>query len=115
MAEVTIYHNPRCRKSREALEILENTCKQLHIIDYIKNPPTEMQLEQILKKLGVPAEDLIRKNETIFKEQYKGKDLSEQEWIQAMVKDPILIERPIVIKGTKAVVARPPEKVSVVL
>lgn len=115
MEEVTIYHNPRCRKSREALQVLENTCKQIHVIDYLKTPPTEKQLEEIIKKLGMPAENLVRKGELVYKDNYKGKTMSEKDWIKAMVENPILIERPIVIRGNMAVVARPSEKVSEIL
>ena len=106
-----IYHNPRCRKSRETLQILEEKGKAPEIIEYLKNPPTKKELKDILKMLGLRAEDLLRKNEAIYKENFKGEDLSEEEFIQAMVDYPKLIERPIVIQGGKAVIGRPPENV----
>lgn len=112
---VKIYHNPRCGKSRGALKILHERGENVTIVEYLKDCPDANQIRDILKKLGMPAVDLIRKGEKIFKENYKGKELSEEEWIDAMVKYPILIERPIVIKDEKAVVGRPPEKVDEIL
>jgi arsenate reductase len=81
------------------------------IVEYLKNIPTHAELEDILQKLDMKAEDLLRKNEKVFKELYKGKDLSDSKWIEAMIAEPKLIERPIFINGDKAIVGRPPEKV----
>lgn len=111
----TIYHNPRCGKSREALKILHERGENVTIVEYLKKCPDATQIKEILGKLGISAHDLIRKNEKIYKENYKGKDLTEEQWINAMVEHPILIERPIVIKDQQAVVARPSEKVKEVL
>lgn len=108
---IEIYHNPRCTKSRETLQLLESKGIAPKVIEYLKDIPTEKELKGILKKLGIKATDLLRKNETIFKELYKGKELSEDEWIKAMIQHPKLIERPIVINGQKAALGRPPEKV----
>ncbi|WP_375578058.1 arsenate reductase (glutaredoxin) [Marivirga tractuosa] len=105
------YHNPRCGKSREALKILQEKGIEPEIVEYLKNIPTHAELEDVLKKLDMKAEDLLRKNEKVFKEMYKGKDLSDSKWIEAMIAEPKLIERPIFINGDKAVVGRPPEKV----
>ncbi|WP_296621844.1 arsenate reductase (glutaredoxin) [Marivirga sp.] len=105
------YHNPRCGKSREALKLLQEKGVEPEIVEYLKNIPTHAELEDVLKKLDMKAEDLLRKNEKVFKEMYKGKDLSDSKWIEAMIAEPKLIERPIFIKGDKAVVGRPPEKV----
>lgn len=110
-----IYHNPRCSKSRETLKLIEQKGIQPEIVQYLKTPPTAEELRQILDKLGISAEDLLRKKETIFKEKYKGKTLREEEWIQAMVENPKLIERPIVITKSKAIIGRPPEKVLEIL
>jgi len=107
----TIYHNPRCRKSREALELLQHQCKEVKIIDYLKNPPSVEELNSIIKLLGIKPEELIRKGESIYKESYKDKQLSDEEWIKVMVANPILIERPIIVDGKRAVIGRPPEKV----
>lgn len=106
-----IYHNNRCSKSRCALEKLKAEGKEYEIVEYLKTPPTEEELAEILEKLGMKAEELLRKNEAVFKEKYKDKKLSETEWIQAMVKYPKLIERPIIVRGDKAVVGRPAEMI----
>ena len=103
-----IYHNPRCRKSREGLAILQDAKIEPEIIDYIKNPISFEELADILRKLDIPAIDLVRKNEAIWKEQFKGKTLSDKDIIRAMVKYPKLIERPIIINEKKAVIGRPP-------
>ncbi len=105
------YHNPRCGKSRNALSLLQENGVQPNVREYLKNPPTHEELQAILSKLGIPAHDLIRKGESIYKEQFKGKVLSDAAWIDAMVAHPILIERPIFVHGKKAVIGRPPENV----
>lgn len=107
----TIYHNPRCRKSRETLAILEEAGKEIEIIKYLDNVPTEKELELILAKLHLKPQDILRKTEKIFKEQFKGLSLNDHEWIKVMVENPKLIERPIVLKGNKGVLGRPPENV----
>ena len=110
-----IYHNPRCRKSREGLAILENSNQNFEIINYLNNPPSEKELKQILEMLGIEPIDLVRKNEVIWKENYKGKKLTDNDIIKAMATHPKLIERPIVIKNDKAVLGRPPEKIKELL
>lgn len=106
-----IYHNPRCRKSREGLAILQDAKMEPEIIDYIKNPISFDELTDILRKLDIPAIELVRKNEAIWKENFKNKALSEKEIIEAMVSFPKLMERPIVVHKEAAVVGRPPEKI----
>lgn len=106
-----IYHNPRCSKSRDALKLLQDAGVEVEVIEYLRTPPTAAQLKAILKKLGIKPEQLVRKSEAIYKEHYAGKTLSDAEWIAAMVEHPILIERPILVKGDRAVVGRPPERV----
>lgn len=108
---ITIYHNPRCSKSRQGLQLLEESGKDFQVVEYLNNVPTVEELSAVIKKLGIKAEDLIRKNEADFKEHFKGKNLSEKEWIEAMIQYPKLIERPIVIAGDKAVLGRPPEQI----
>jgi arsenate reductase len=111
----TIYHNPRCTKSRGALALLEEHGIKPKVIEYLQTPPTAAELKSILNKLGMKADELIRKGEDIYKEKIAGRSLTEDQLIAAMVKDPILIERPIVIHGDRAVVGRPVEKVEALL
>jgi len=103
------YHNPRCSKSRQGLELLEGHGKKPEIIEYLKEPPDEKTLRDIVKKLGTGAESLVRKSEDIYKEKYRDRKMTEDDWIKAMVKHPILIERPILIGEKKAVIGRPSE------
>lgn len=111
MAEYTVYHNPRCSKSRMAIQYLEAAGKSFDVVEYLKEIPTAEDLDSVLHQLGMEPEELLRKNEKDYKENFKGKDLSRAEWIEAMRNFPKLIERPIVIKNGKAVVARPTEKI----
>ncbi|KJD32953.1 arsenate reductase [Tamlana nanhaiensis] len=106
---ITIYHNNRCRKSREGLEILEKSGKEFKIVKYLENTPTEEELLEIIQLLNITPIDLVRKNEAIWKDNFKGKTLSNSQIISALVQNPKLIERPIVINNKKAVVGRPPE------
>jgi arsenate reductase len=106
-----IYHNPRCSKSRQTLSILEENGIKPDIILYLQDAPTRAALSAVLEKLGMQPSQIIRKGEQIYKENFKGKKLTEAEWLDALVKYPKLIERPIVIKGDKAVLGRPPENV----
>lgn len=108
---VVIFHNPRCGKSRSALALLEARGLTPTIIEYLKTPPTRTQLKMLLKQLGMPAEALVRKGEDVYKEMFKDKTLVEEQWIAALAEHPILIERPIVVRGERAVVGRPPERV----
>ncbi len=110
-----IYHNSRCSKSRECLRLLENSGVEFEIIKYLETPPTFQELEEILKKLVLNPTDLIRKKEKLWIENFKNKEFTFNELIQIMVLNPILIERPIVINGNKAVIAGPIEKISEIL
>tara|TARA_R110001583_G_scaffold148275_1_gene300214 strand:- start:400 stop:741 length:342 start_codon:yes stop_codon:yes gene_type:complete len=112
---IKIYHNPRCSKSRQGLEILENSGKEFEIVKYLENIPTEKELTSVIKKLQIKPIELVRKNEAIWKENYKNKNLSEKEIISAMTQNPKLIERPIVINGSKAVIGRPIENISAII
>lgn len=111
MADFTIYHNPRCTKSRETLRLLQDKGIEPRVIEYLKEPPTAAQLKTLVAQLGIKPEQLVRKGEEIFKTKYAGKSLSDAQWIEAMAKNPILIERPIVVSGKRAVLGRPPENV----
>lgn len=104
---IKIYHNPRCSKSREGLEILKESGKNFEIIDYMKDQVSTDELAEIVKLLKVKPIDLVRKNETLWKEKYQNRRLSDQQIIEIMTKNPKLIERPIVINSNKAVLGRP--------
>jgi arsenate reductase len=106
-----IYHNSRCSKSRDSYNLLVEKGVEFETVEYLKNPLTKKELHELLKKLNIPASELIRKGEPDYKEHFKGKELSETQWIEAMVKYPKLIERPIVVKGNNAVIGRPIENV----
>ncbi len=112
---ITIYHNNRCRKSREGLEILENSGKEFQVVKYLEDVPSEEELKAIIEKLGIQPIELVRKNEAIWKWEYKGKELSDDDIIKAMVENPKLIERPIIIHGNTAVIGRPPQKILEIL
>jgi len=106
-----IYHNPRCSKSRQGLSILKDANVEFEIIEYLKTPLSKKEITEIVAKLNIDPIDLIRKNETDWKENFKGKEMTNEQVIDAMVAYPKLIERPIVIQGNKAVIGRPPEKI----
>ena len=110
-----IYHNNRCRKSREGLAILEASNQPFEIINYLENPPTKEELVNILTLLGIKPIELVRKNEVIWKENFKNKELSDNDVINAMLQHPKLIERPIVVQNNKAIIGRPPEKIKELL
>ena len=106
-----IYHNPRCRKSREALQLLIDRGIEPEVVEYMKEVPTHEELSDLLMRLNMKPEELLRKNEAVYKKKFKGMNFNDEEWIQVMIENPKLIERPIVVKGVKAIVARPPEEV----
>jgi len=103
---ITIYHNSRCQKSRTALSYLENTGKEITIIEYLKTPPSQTQLKHILQLLGIKAFDLVRKKEELYKNQFSNKQYTEKQWIKILSENPVLIERPIIITDKMAVIGR---------
>jgi len=111
MKKVTIYHNNRCSKSRQALAALEESSADIKVVQYMNEPLTKETLKFLLKKLGYKAEQLLRKNGQVFKELIEGKNLTEDAILELMCANPKLIERPIVISDEKSIVARPPELV----
>lgn len=112
---IKIYHNPRCGKSREGLAILENSGNDFEMVKYLEKVPTQKELETILGILGMAPMELVRTNEAIWKEKFKGKSMTDEEVVAAMIAYPKLIERPIVIMGNQGVVGRPPEKIKALL
>jgi arsenate reductase len=109
---IKIYHNPRCSKSRQGLEILENSKVNFEIVEYLKNPLTKEEVKQIISSLKIKPIELVRTNETDWKDNFKGKNLSDEEIVTALVNYPKLIERPIVISDKKGVIGRPPENIA---
>jgi len=110
---IKVLHNNRCTKSRNALKLLDEAKIDYEIVSYLDGELSEKELRDILNKLGMKPETIVRKSESIFKENFKGKTLSDAEWIKAMLEYPKLIERPIVYDDTRAVVGRPTENVNI--
>lgn len=108
---IKVYHNNRCSKSRCAIQLLDESGKDYEIIKYLENVPTVSELKALIGVLGIRPIELIRKNEAVWKSEFKEKNLSDNELITAMVDYPKLIERPIVINGNKAVIGRPTERI----
>ena len=111
MHTLTIFHNPRCSKSRAACALIAESGVEAEVIDYLMTPPTRDELRVLLAKLGMRAGEIVRRGEAVFKEHYQGRELSDEQWLDALIAHPILIERPIVVRGERAVIGRPPEKV----
>ena len=112
---IKIYHNPRCRKSREGLQILQESGQEFEIIDYLKKGVSFDELKSIIDLLAITPIELIRKNEAIWKNHYKGKILNDAAIISSMIEHPKLIERPIFINKERAIIGRPPENIKQVL
>jgi len=107
-----VYHNSKCSKSRNAIDFLKEKGVNFSVVEYLKNPLNKEELKNIVAKLGIEPLDLIRKGETEFKENFKNKSLTNNEWLDVMVKFPKLIERPIVLTEAKAIIARPTERIN---
>ncbi len=112
---ITLYHNPRCSKSRQCDIFLTDLKSDVKVINYMKEPFTEDSLTALLKKLAIKPIELVRKNEKEWKELFKDKNLTDTELINVMVAHPKLIQRPIVVNGDKAVICRPLEEINKVL
>ena len=109
---IKVYHNPRCRKSREALQFLEEKNLDFEVVLYLNEPLSETELAELIKKLNIPVIDLIRKEESVWKTEFKDKNLSEKELIRLMIQEPRLMQRPIVVIENKAVIARPADSIN---
>ena len=112
---VTIYHNPRCSKSRETLALIQEAGVEAKVVEYLKAPLSRAAIEDLLKLMGCQAIDICRTNETEFKQRELGKDSPESDLIEAMVQSPIIMNRPIVVSDKGAVLCRPPELVKALL
>ena len=107
-----VYFKPNCATCQTAMQLMKaNTEEKIETVEYLVETPSEAELKEILQMLGMKAEDLVRKKEHLYKEQYEGKDLTDEAWIKVMHDNPILIERPIVVKDGKAILGRPIEKI----
>ena len=113
---VVIFHNPRCSKSRQTLQLLQDNGVEPEVVEYLKNPPSKTRLKQILKMLGLEPRQLMRTKESEYKEQgLADETLTQDQLVEAMLATPKLIERPIVVNGDKAAIGRPPEDVLEIL
>lgn len=112
---IRIYYNPRCSKCRDTVALVTERGYATELIEYLVTPPGKEELHQLLQQLGMKPLELIRKGEEVFKQNYAGRTLGDEEWLEAMIAHPVLIERPVVVRGDRAVVARPPEKVLALL
>jgi arsenate reductase len=112
MSKLTLYYHDACSKCRKTLELLRESGRELEVVEYVRNPPSPEALDRLLTLLGAQPEDIVRKGEELYEELGLATDppRSREEWIQVLILNPILIERPIVSDGRKAVIARPPEK-----
>lgn len=110
-SEITIYHNGVCSKSKGALEILQETGIPHSVRWYVAEPLTLSELTELLQKLCVPPSQLVRTSEPLYKELFEGKTISENDWVDILLEYPELIQRPVIVKGDKAFIARPPERV----
>ena len=109
---LTIYTKPTCSTCRSAMKLVNEYCTEpVEAIEYLVDVPTQKTLKDLIRKLGIKAEDLVRKKESLYKEKYKGKKLSEGEWVKILAKHPVLIERPVLVMGNKAIIGRPVEKI----
>jgi arsenate reductase len=115
MDKLIIYHNGECSKSKGALELLQDAGASFDVRWYLADPLTKEELKTLLHKLGMQPSEIIRKGEQLYKELFEGRHLTEEQWLDALAEYPVLLERPIVEKGNKAIVARPPEIVNTII
>ncbi|MBU1011636.1 MAG: arsenate reductase (glutaredoxin) [Bacteroidetes bacterium] len=108
----TIYHNPRCSKSRAGLAYLESKKVEFQVVDYIKNPLSKKELKELLMKMNLKPIEIIRTQEDLYKSVLKGKKFTDDEWVRILIENPKLMQRPIVAKKHKAILAQPPEKIA---
>lgn len=108
---ITVYHNPRCKKSRAGLQYIRDKGMDVQVIEYINHPLSKKEIHKLLQQLNVEPIDIVRKQEDLYKKELKGKQFSNDEWLTILSENPRLIQRPIVLKDHKAVIADPPERV----
>ncbi len=110
----TIYHNPRCKKSRAGLQYIQERTKDFEVVEYLKNPISEELFKNLLMKLNLRPQDMVRTQEAIYKSDFKGKNFTDDEWVTIMIENPKLIKRPIVVRGNKAVWGDPADNLEVI-
>lgn len=108
---LTIYHNPKCRKSREGLQYIQDKGLECNVVEYLRNPLNREQLQELLMKLNMKPDQIVRTQEDEYKEKLKGKQFTYEEWITILLENPKLIQRPIVVKNHKAVLGQPVEEI----
>ena len=108
---MVIYHNPRCSKSRQTLQLCEEAGVEIEVVEYLETPPDEVALTGLLKKLGITAHEVVRTKEEVYEQLQLSADSPADEILATIIKYPVLLERPIVVKGERAVIGRPPENV----
>jgi arsenate reductase len=106
-----LYHNARCSESRGVCALLAERGLEVQVVDYLATPPSMGELRDLAAKLGLAPSELVRRGEAVFKEHYAGRELNEDQWLEALATHPILLERPILVRGDRAVIGRPPERV----
>jgi len=109
----TIYHNPRCKKSRAGLQFVKDHTEDFKVVEYLKNPLTEEELKLILMKLNKKPSEMLRTQEAIYKSDFKGKNFTDDEWVKIIVENPKLLKRPIVVKNNKAIWGDPAEELEI--
>ena len=110
-----IYHNPRCTKSRNALKLIQDKGLEIEIVEYLKKPLNANELNSITKLIGLTPEQIVRKNEEVYKNEFKGKSLTNEQWIDALISNPKLIQRPIIIANDKGIIGRDENELSLFL
>lgn len=106
-----IYHNPRCRKSREGLAYLQGKTAEIELVEYLRTGLTKEMLEEIMLKSGIEPQNMVRKQEELFKKELKGKNFTREEWLQILIENPKLLQRPFIVSKHKAVLAQPPKTI----
>jgi len=109
---ITIYHNPRCRKSRAGLQYLQEKARDIHVREYLNDPLSKEELSRIIQKMKIHPKELVRTQEDVYKKEFRGKEYSEAEWIDIIIKHPKLLHRPIVETSELAILAQPPENLN---
>jgi len=109
----TVYHNPRCKKSRAGLEFVRSNTNEVEVVEYLKNPLSEEELKKLLMKLNKSPHDMVRTQEAVYKSDLKGRNFTDEEWVKLMIENPKLIKRPIVVKNNKAIWGDPVEELDV--